>query len=101
MQCRVCDSGDLEVAVDLGRQPWANHFLRPEEAGTEPFYPLRVVHCQGCQTAQLDYTVPKDSGHTRPLVRSSLTRGVSPKCCIYCSVRDIPIATHLKLGGVS
>ena len=59
--CRVCDGHRLELAVDLGEQPWANHFLRPEEAGNEPFYPLRVLHCQDCRTAQLDYTVPKET----------------------------------------
>lgn len=60
MICRVCDSPRLEPALDLGLQPWCNHFLKPEEAGREPRYPLRVVFCHDCTTAQLDYTVPKE-----------------------------------------
>ena len=60
MICRVCDSGNLEPVIDLGIQPWGNHFLRPEEVGSEPRYPLRVVFCHACATAQLDYTVPKE-----------------------------------------
>lgn len=60
MRCRVCDSGDLELVLDLGLHPWANHFLRREEVGTEPFYPLRVVLCLSCGTSQLDYTVKKE-----------------------------------------
>jgi SAM-dependent methyltransferase len=60
MICRVCDSTDFEPVLDLGEQPWCNHFLKPEEAGTEPRYPLRVVYCHACSTAQLDYTVKKE-----------------------------------------
>ena len=60
MQCRVCDSTDLELAVDLGDQPWCNNFLRPAEVGQEPYYPLRLVYCHACGTAQLDYTVKKE-----------------------------------------
>jgi len=66
-ECRICDGTDLSMAVELGSQPWCNNFLRPEEAGTEAFYPLRVVHCGTCRAAQLDYTVPKEvmfSDHT-------------------------------------
>src|SRR5262249_27420270 len=59
-RCRVCDGTDLGLAVDLGFQPWGNHFLPPEQAGSEPFYPLRVVHCAECKTAQLDFTVEKE-----------------------------------------
>src|SRR5438045_9642110 len=58
--CRVCDSPDLEPAIDLGLQPWCNNFIRPEEAGSEPFYPLMVVYCARCATAQLDFTVKKE-----------------------------------------
>jgi SAM-dependent methyltransferase len=61
MNCRVCDSQDLVPAVDLGIQPWANHFLKPEEVGREPMYPLKVVLCRQCGTAQLDCTVPKET----------------------------------------
>lgn len=67
MICRVCDASTLSLAIDLGMQPRANHFLRKEEIGQEPFYPLRVVFCHRCSTAQLDYTVKKEvvnSGHT-------------------------------------
>lgn len=67
MECRVCYSTGLELAIDLGRHPWGNNFLRKEEMGKEPFYPLRVVFCHSCKTAQLDYTVKKEimfSDHT-------------------------------------
>ncbi len=61
MNCRVCDSRRLELALDLGDQPWANQFVLPAEAGSEPTYPLHLVHCADCGTAQLDYTVPKET----------------------------------------
>ncbi len=67
MICRVCDSSGLELAVDLGNQPWCNNFLTSDQLGQEPFYDLRVVFCSNCQTAQLDYTVAKEvmfSDHT-------------------------------------
>lgn len=60
MECRVCDSNRLELVLDLGDQPWCNHFLRPEEVGQEPFYPLRLVYCEDCSTTQLDYTLKKE-----------------------------------------
>jgi SAM-dependent methyltransferase len=67
MICRICDSKSLSQAIDLGVQPWANHFLKPHEVGFEPYYPLNVLYCNDCQTAQLDHTVPKEimfSDHT-------------------------------------
>ncbi|MGZ3747416.1 MAG: class I SAM-dependent methyltransferase [Pseudobdellovibrionaceae bacterium] len=60
MICRVCDSRKLEPVVDLGEHPWCNHFLTTEEVGREPRYPLRLVYCMDCKTAQLDYTVKKE-----------------------------------------
>ena len=58
--CRICDGGDLAPVLDLGRQPWCNNFLRADECGREPLYPLRLVYCHSCGAAQLDYTVPKE-----------------------------------------
>jgi 2-polyprenyl-3-methyl-5-hydroxy-6-metoxy-1,4-benzoquinol methylase len=60
MICRICDSGHLELVIDLGYQPWCNHFLKLEEIGQEPFYPLRILYCHSCGTPQLDYTVKKE-----------------------------------------
>lgn len=58
--CRVCGSMRLEEAIDFGNHPWCGHFLKKEELGTEPLYPLRVIFCLDCKTPQLDYTVPKE-----------------------------------------
>ena len=60
MKCRVCDQSDFSEVLDLGLQPWGNHFLSEDELGSEPKYPLRVVYCNKCSTAQLDYTVKKE-----------------------------------------
>lgn len=75
--CRVCDSTSLELAIDLGYQPWCNHFLRKEETGTEPYYPLHVVYCQDCATVQLDYTVPKEEMFSNHTYLSGVTRSLS------------------------
>jgi SAM-dependent methyltransferase len=63
--------------VDPGLQPWANHFLRPEDAGTEPVYPLRLLYCRGCATVQLDYTVPKETMFGDHTYLSGVTRSLS------------------------
>lgn len=67
MKCRVCDQESFSTVLDLGMQPWGNHFLQENELGQEPLYPLKVVYCNACSTAQLDYTVKKEvmfSDHT-------------------------------------
>jgi SAM-dependent methyltransferase len=65
------------MAIDLGIQPWCNNFLRAEEVGQEPFYPLRVVYCQNCGTAQLDYTVKKEIMFGDHTYLSGVTRSLS------------------------
>jgi len=75
--CRVCDSTNLTTAVDLGVQPWANHFLKPPDVGREPVYPLRVVLCAQCGTAQLDYTVPKETMFADHTYLSGTTKTLS------------------------
>jgi SAM-dependent methyltransferase len=77
MKCRVCDSTHLDLAIDLGHQPWCNHFLKPEEVGQEPFYPLRVLYCQDCATVQLDYTVKKEIMFGDHTYLSGVTRSLS------------------------
>jgi SAM-dependent methyltransferase len=65
---------DIDMAIDLGQQPWCNHFLTQDELGTEPVYPLRVLFCHTCSTAQLDYTVPKEVMFSDHTYRSGTTR---------------------------
>ena len=77
MNCRICDSTNLELTVDLGSQPWCNHFLKLEEIGKEPFYPLRVLYCHDCSTAQLDYTVKKEIMFGNHTYLSGVTKSLS------------------------
>ena len=77
MECRVCDSKHLELVIDLGDQPWCNHFLKAEEVGQEPFYPLKVVYCHDCSTAQLDYTVKKEIMFGDHTYLSGVTKSLS------------------------
>ncbi|MDM8554092.1 class I SAM-dependent methyltransferase [Desulfococcaceae bacterium HSG7] len=77
MECRVCDSLDLELVIDLGFQPWCNHFLKKEEVGNEPFYPLRVLFCNDCAAVQLDYTVKKEVMFGDHTYLSGVTKSLS------------------------
>ena len=75
--CRVCDSNNLELAIDLGNQPWCNHFLNSEEIGKEPFYPLQVLYCHDCGTVQLNYTVEKEIMFGDHTYLSGVTKSLS------------------------
>ncbi len=118
MICRICDSRQLDLALDLGNQPWCNNFLRAEEVGTEPFYPLRVVYCRNCSVAQLDYTVPKEvmfrdhtylSGVTRSLsghfqtvastVDETFFKSVPDKCVLDIGSNDGTQLKHFRAAG--
>ncbi|MDD7985739.1 class I SAM-dependent methyltransferase [Lentisphaera marina] len=76
-KCRVCDSVNMEPVIDLGIQPWCNDFLTPEQVGKEPSYPLNVVYCHQCTTAQLDYTVPKEVMFGDHTYLSGITKSLS------------------------
>lgn len=76
-KCRVCDSPDLRLAIDLGFQPWGNNFLKKEDVGKEPFYPLQVVFCMNCRTPQLNYTVPKETMFGEHTYLSGITKTLS------------------------
>ena len=77
MKCRVCCGNILKQVIDLGNQPWCNHFLKKEEIGKEEFYPLRVVYCLVCSTAQLDYTVKKEVMFSNHTYLSGVTKSLS------------------------
>jgi len=77
MICRVCDSKNLELVIDLGEQPWCNNFLRKDEIGKEPFYPLRVLYCHDCHLSQLDFTVKKEIMFGDHTYLSGVTKSLS------------------------
>lgn len=77
MYCRVCDHTQFSLGVDLGEHPLSLHFLTHEQMGKEPFYPLRVVVCDKCSTAQLDYTVKKEVMYSDHTYLSGITRSLA------------------------
>ncbi len=77
MKCRVCDSKNLELVIDLGMQPWCNNFLKENEIGHEPYYPLRVLYCNNCATSQLDHTVKKEIMFGDHTYLSGVTKSLS------------------------
>jgi len=57
--CLGCAAALGEPFLDLGSQPLANAFLRPEDAGRpEPRFALAVVYCPRCHLVQLTETAP-------------------------------------------
>lgn len=65
------------MVFDLGLQPWGNHFLKPDEVGKEPHYPLRLLYCHACSTTQLDYTVKKEIMFGDHTYLSGVTRSLN------------------------
>jgi SAM-dependent methyltransferase len=100
MTCRVCDSTHLEPVVDLGEQPWCNHFLKKEEVGKEPFYPLRVLFCHDCHTSQLDFTVKKEIMFGDHTYLSGTTKSLSEHFRNIANEVDTKFFAHVKQKSV-
>ncbi|MEK6948740.1 MAG: class I SAM-dependent methyltransferase [Nanoarchaeota archaeon] len=59
IECRMCQSKELKIFLDLGFTPLADAFLKEYQLDEqERYYPLRVCTCINCGLAQLDYVVP-------------------------------------------
>lgn len=57
-RCQICGSHDLSPVIDLGHQPLCDELLTEEGlTGPEMTYPLRLMQCNDCTLAQLDYVV--------------------------------------------
>jgi hypothetical protein len=64
------------MVLDLGRQPWGNHFVPIDQYFVVPKYPLELFFCRDCSMVQIGHTIPKEimfvhhgylSGTTRAL----------------------------------
>jgi SAM-dependent methyltransferase len=54
--CRICNSNDLYLVIDLGNQPLANALISdPDNA--EGAAPLRLIRCDNCAAIQLSINV--------------------------------------------
>jgi 2-polyprenyl-3-methyl-5-hydroxy-6-metoxy-1,4-benzoquinol methylase len=62
--CRACGGTDLAQVLDLGLQPLANDFRKPDDefAG---FAPLKVMLCNTCSLAQLSVVVKPEILYSR------------------------------------
>jgi C-methyltransferase C-terminal domain/Methyltransferase domain/Putative zinc binding domain len=58
--CRSCGGTQLQPAVNLGEQPFANSLLYSMDEGEKRF-PLELCYCETCSLVQLTYTPdPRD-----------------------------------------
>ena len=59
LKCRACETGNLQLVLDLGLQPLANNLPSPEDVDRdEPRFPLRLTVCDTCWLAQIADLVP-------------------------------------------
>lgn len=55
--CRICDSKDLHVVLDLGVQPLANALREQDDSSEEKRFPLILLRCRSCTCIQLSVNV--------------------------------------------
>ena len=56
--CQICDSNKMHLILDLGNQPLCDSLLTKEMLNnSETTFPLRMLWCEECSLAQLDYCV--------------------------------------------
>lgn len=76
INCQICNSNKLKLILDLGHQPLCDTLLT-EKMLNEPekTYPLRMMWCEECTCAQLDYCVSgSDVYHPDYPYRSGITK---------------------------
>lgn len=60
--CRLCRTPLTRTFIDLGQQPLANSYLKPQQlTQPEPRYPLHAKVCGSCFLVQADHEVPAEA----------------------------------------
>lgn len=60
MNCLLCHKDTCELFLDLGNQPLANKYPKPDEFASEDFFPLQVYFCTSCKNVQLGQIVSRE-----------------------------------------
>lgn len=61
LNCRACESKDIETVLNLDNSPLANSYLKNQELkNKEDFFPLELVFCKNCNLVQLSHIVNPD-----------------------------------------
>jgi 2-polyprenyl-3-methyl-5-hydroxy-6-metoxy-1,4-benzoquinol methylase len=61
-QCRACGHGFSGVFCDLGSQPLANAYVRPQASNDDDQHiPLRAVICSACRLVQLEHLASSEA----------------------------------------
>ena len=80
-KCRVCDSSNLKIYMDLGEMPLVNEFLTsPSEFSTEKKFPLAVNYCEDCSFSQLTGSVNPEVLFRNYIYRSSISDSFGKHC---------------------
>lgn len=79
--CRACGYGDLHLVLDLGEQPLANGFRKPDDESPETKYPLAMLRCPACELVQLSVVVDPEVMYGRDYpYRSGYSQGWDAHC---------------------
>ena len=75
-KCQICNSEKLNLILDLGHQPLCDSLLTEKLLDSpETTYPLRMLWCEECSLAQLDYCVDgKEVYHPDYPYRTGITK---------------------------
>jgi SAM-dependent methyltransferase len=75
--CRLCHSGDLDVALELTPTPLADAYVPPQRANEpQPTFPIDMQLCRNCGFLQLADVVPPDEIYVDYLYESSSSLGL-------------------------
>lgn len=61
MQCKLCFKENSFEFLNLGRQPMANKYPKPEGFESEEFFEVKVYFCPDCKNIQLGTLVSRDT----------------------------------------
>jgi SAM-dependent methyltransferase len=93
--CRICNSKELSLVLDLGIQPLANALREIDEVSEEKRFPLALVRCSSCTAIQLSVNVnPKLMFQNYFWVT-----GTTDTAREYCRRLASDIAIFLENGG--
>jgi len=56
-KCRICNSSELQIILDLGIQPLANALREADDRSEEKKFPLVLIRCTNCTSIQLSVNV--------------------------------------------